>query len=492
MRHLIKYSAILSLLSMYTPAHAEDLTSRSYLTAQPFSLIPIDITFSNIMDQYHEDGSVLNRPQLQVVAFGGRSTGQDDIRNYFFWNDLQALKMNEDPDNDLEPARNIIGYNFNIETTNGTQTSLITLDPKQTFYGVGLSFRYGFKEKWWTAIEVPFVSVTNNLNLSEGVLIDGGGLNTTALGFDAKPVTATTMIEAFRQPGMLYGRIEGPQKKNGLGDILLYLGYDFVDKKDNYLSPFIGFVLPTSNRPKAIYMWEPVTGNNKHAGIILGAYGHSVIHEKNDNQIWFTWSTNNQYLFRNRQRRSFDLNRGPWTRYLAMYANDTQRQSPIQTLGTDGIKTFGINIMTQDVHVTPGFSNFSTISMSWINNHLHTTLGASTFIRESENIELANQWVLGPEVADLANNNASNMWSNIGTLASNGTVNGTSLILAEDINYASATNTNFLVSSIYATLGYYTTSDHPALYELGISYENSKQNNAINRFTAWGKFQITF
>ncbi len=489
MRKLSRHLGIFLLLAQ--PAYSEDISGKSFLSAQPFSILPTDITFTTVMDQHFEDGSVLNKPQIQASVFGGKSTNNNKLRNYFLFNNLSQLTMNEAPASDTSSLQNIVGYNFNIFTKNENASSIITFDPVETFAGFGISARYGFKEKWWVAIQIPFMHVKRDLQLSEAELESGGGLNTD-LGLDGLPAAATNMTTAFKQSGMLYGKIDGSQKKSGCGDIELLLGYDFMDRNTNYLSPFIGAILPASNKPTAEYLWEPILGNNKHFGVILGLYGHSHIYEKKDTHLWFTWCTKNQYLIQNTQKRSFDLKRGPWTRYLAMYSNSENRLSTVQTLGTAGIKTFGINIMTQDVYVTPGCSSYSVINLAFIKNKLNITLGVTAYIKESENVYLVNQWALGPEVADLVNNNCSNVLRTISSLGSSGSLDGDSLIQPNDIDFSSATNTNIFVNSIYSTVSYYNNTTHPQLYELGGSFETSKQNNSINRFTMWSKFQLTF
>jgi hypothetical protein len=490
MRNSRKYLGIFLLLTQQI--HSEDISGKSYLSSQPFTLLATDLTYSTIFDQHFENGSVLNKPEIQLSIFGGKSTNPTGMQKYFLFNNLTSLKINEAPANDTTSVQDVVGYNFNLATLNGNFSSVITLNPEQTFAGFGISGRYEFQEKWWVTVEIPFLHVKNDLGLTEAILTTGGGLS-EGLGFDGLPTTITNMTDAFKQSDMLYGKIDGPRSKKGLSDIQIMLGYDFADRTTNYFAPFIGVVLPTSNKPGAEYIWEPMLGNNKHAGIILGAYGHSHMYEKNDAHVWFTWSTKNQYLFENTQKRSFDLKRGPWTRYLAMYANDAKRTSAVETLGSDGIKTFGINLMTQDVHVSPGASNFSVMNLSLIKNAFNGTLGVTTFIRESEDIRFVNQWVMGPEVADLGTNNATNVLRSIGTMdLTDGVISGGHQIQYDDIDLTSATNTNIFVNSVYATLGYYNNADHPQLYEVGGSYETSKQNNAIDRFTVWGKFQVTF
>ena len=491
MSHFVRYGLAAVLLSI-SAINAENISSRSSLTAQPFSLVPTDMTHSLVMDQYCEDGSVLNRPEFVWSVFGGASTNPDAIARYFLFNNKTVLLENEVQSNDVGMQQDIIGWNFNISTLDANQSSLIALNPKQTYYGVGLAMRYSLSERCWMTTQVPFLSVTNDLGLTERINTQPGAL-AGGLGFDGKYSQVGSMIEAFRHPDMLYGKIDGPRTKRGFGDTTITLGYDLEDRSERYFAPFIGATIPTSNKPTAEYMWEPVLGNNKHAGAFVGAYGHSQVYEKNSSIVWFTWSIKTEYLFANTQKRSFDLHRGPWTRYLAMYKNNEDRTSSVATIVCQGKKTYGINLMTQDVDVSPGFSNSSTLSLSFTKDSLQGTLGTSSFIRESEDVVLTRPWQQGPAVADLVTNNSSNTVRNISTMIFNdGDVAQQLYITEADINFGSGASSTVLVGSLFATLGYSVATEHPQIYEIGASYDASKQNNAVNRFALWGRFQITF
>lgn len=493
MSYVVRYFLLIALFGTHAILQANNLSGYSFLTAQPFSTIPTDMTYSMIMDQYYENGSVLNKPQLQTTVFGGASVDSDNLAEYFLFNNKQVLNVVESVGNDVSSRQEIIGFNFNIFTQGENYASRIALNPRQTYWGIGVSGRWGFHERLWATFQIPFISVTNDLGLEEQELVAPAGGISSSLAFDGKFSTVGSMIEAFRQSDMLYGKIDGPRTKRGIGDIELTLGYDFEDRFDRYFAPYVGVTLPTSNKPTAEYVWEPVTGNNQHWGVFAGACGHSQIFEKQNGILWFTWSFKNQYLFSNIQKRSFDLYRGPWTRYLAMYKNNLDRISSVLSFGYTGIKTFGINLMTQDAYVEPGFSNTSTMSLSYTRNNFQATFGTSSFIRESEDVQLVQHWKQGPSVASFGADASTSYLRTIGTMClEDGEVAQSVYITQEDINLNSAATANVIVGGLYGTLGYYADSDFPQLYEVGCLYETSAQNSAISRYAIWGKFQITF
>lgn len=489
MRKITVYLVLI--ISLPKQLYAENISGKSYLSAQTFNLIPMDITWTSLTDQHFEEGTVLNKPKLQVTLYGGRSTNIEGLRSYFLFNNKTTLIMNELPVSDVSTTQDIVGANFNIYTQNGNQSSAITMSPQQKFIGTGISGRYGFKEKWWFLFEAPYLSVENNLNLEEVIINDGGGIN-PGLGLGGEVSTSTTMIGAFNQPGMLYGKISGKQKAFGFSDITVLIGYDFNNRATSYFSPYVGLLLPASNKPTAEFVWEPILGNNKHFGFIGGLYGHTLMYSHGHNYFWFSYFSQAQFLMSNTQKRSFDLKRGPWTRYLAMYADNNDRTSSTITLGTAGIKEFGINLMTKDVHVSPGVYNFAVSSLSVINRNFNATAGITGFIKPAENLSFVEPWKPGPIVADFLVGNDANILRTISDLSSGAEVNTDYRILSEDINMESAASDNVIVGGLYFTIGYYRNDPHTKLYEVGGALETAAQNNGISRYSLWGKFQITF
>ena len=86
---------------------------------------------------------------FQAVLFGGETTNDKDLAQYFFFNGQSTLKVAE-----VGPVTGQMGFgngeqdllaqDFNVFTLNGNFESNITIAPKQSVIGLGLHDRQSF------------------------------------------------------------------------------------------------------------------------------------------------------------------------------------------------------------------------------------------------------------------------------------------------------------------------------------------------------------
>ena len=526
----------MALLCFTTQGHGNNVYSHTFFTAIPQHKLITNLTENLLVDQAHENGRALKRRVVQIAVFGGKSGNKQDLRDYFLYNGKNGLRMAETPNLQGGTANNLVGTgqdliasDFNIQTANGAQASTININPYQTVSGAALSLRVPVLDRCWASLDIPVVHVKNNLDLTESFTY--GPLAAAAAGnvgfispiTGAATIPVATMVQAFNQQGMLYGKISGVQSKTGVADMTLKLGYDFVDQTDFYLSGYAGMVLPTGNRPKAIYMFEAIVGNNQHFGLNGGMYGQVSFENFGHNNLWLGWSLEGEYLFQNTQKRSFDLKNRPWSRYMQVFQNEGARQAEIA--GGSGTapaqmpaptRTWGINSFTQDVKVHAGYNGSFNFNVNYVGDAWHTGLGFNTYVRQAEDIKLKNQWILGPQIAGLPIYNKT-VYSGVGGNAQANIAGGldplrsvavlgqsnemfspavdtTPVYVQEyDLDLGSAAHPAVYSQTVYASLGYYNASDHyPQNFELGSSYEFGSCNTVLNRWTIWAKLQITF
>ena len=141
------------------------------------------------------------------------------------------------------------------------------------------------------------------------------------MGDGEVPVGATCFKEAIAgctksfgdmQDPMRYGKISPcPLTKRGVADLHLFVGYDFVSRETSHAGLNLRIVIPTGNRPNGEYLFEPIIGNGRHVELGVGFTGHTLVWESSGDQELTFWTTLTlHHLFRARQCRSFDLNRG--------------------------------------------------------------------------------------------------------------------------------------------------------------------------------------
>jgi hypothetical protein len=278
--------------------------------------------------------------------------------------------------------------------------------------------------------------------------------------------------------------------------LLIKFGYDnpFLNRKDLFMNMFVGVVLPTGNKPKAIYMFEPIYGNGGHAAFMMGSHGEVDLGKFKQGKLWLSWNAHTQYLFENTQKRSFDLKlNGPWSRYLSMYATQAKRVA-----GTAANATFGINLLTQDAKVTPGYSGTFDTMISYMGSKYYGGVGYSTFVRQAEKVELAKAWQY-TEASITAYDlllDDMNRFRTIGTAYADLDVTNDALLapIGEiDIDLNSAAHPSSVSHMVHANLGYHDkTRRYPFIVEAGASYEFSRQNTALNRWALSASTRVSF
>ncbi len=463
-------------------------TSRSFFSIRPYTT-PISSKTDNNNDK---------KSGFEATVFGGVSTNSTDLAKYFFFGGKTTLTVNDALPAGViaaELSQNIISWNFNVGTAGpGTFQSTLSIKPQHTFAGATFSYKKYLKNDYWIKIELPLLTVKNNLNFKENILNANGGAFTGALGMANTPWVGT-MKEAFKQPAMQYGKINGAQRKSGAGDLTFKLGYDspHFNKDGISLTTYVGLVLPTSNKAKAVYVFEPILGNGSHAALQLGSHGQVELSNYKNGVLWMSWSMQAEYLFQNAQKRSFDLKRnGPWSRYLSLSANETQRQ-----IGNWASRDFGINLLTLDAKVTPGYQSTLTTALSYKGKRWNATLGYATHIRHKETIMLKRPWKEGPMVTANATAIPDNInpFHGIGTeldgVESNADDDAAaSLIKQIDIDLNSAAHPGNISHTLSLSCSGDCTSKKPSIFEAGASYEFGKSNTVLHRFGAWATIQV--
>src|SRR5581483_4712736 len=146
---------------------------------------------------------------------------------------------------------------------------------------------------------------------------------------------------------MQFGLIPTKQtlKKSGVADLELKIGHDSCCSESCYVNGYLGVLVPTGNRPKARYIFEPIIGFNRHVGLLFGGEMCYELWCGCDSSLIWEAAVDSRYLFSGRERRSFDLKYRPWSRYLLVYATPADAAA--------GIVSPGINFFTQDFKVTP-------------------------------------------------------------------------------------------------------------------------------------------
>lgn len=450
---------------------------------------------------------------LDIVVYGGQSTKGSGLAQYFLPNCKNVLSVKENITTDN--LADLAAENFGIITANGNFESVITFCAKHTEAGVGLHWKQGFafteesnscaENQWWYLdIDLPITYVKNQFTISETVINDGGGVN-TAVAASGIPVSPD-MTAGMMQGDWLFGKVSNccNLSKTGIADMEIKLGRQFVYNDTCLLAGYFGVLVPTGNSPCSQFVFEPVIGHGKHVGVIWGAEGGYLLGSNCDRkwEFWLDYAAQCMFLFQHCEIRSFDLKNRPWSRYILMYANQTQALQANQATDANIVKflsTPGINLLTQCVQVTPGFQTNSTVSLVFQHQcGFEGEVGWNAFYRSAECVNL--NWKTGPAIKAVDGDGATNPVLDISDTPLLADISvpfadyNASLIEQSDIDIQSAAHPNIIVQLLYTQLGYrWEDRCNPIHFGAGVSYEFAMKNFAVmNRWTLWGKFTVAF
>lgn len=346
------------------------------------------------------------------------------------------------------------------------------------------------------------------------------------------------MTQAFEQDAWNYGKIGCEQSVTRLADIELNVGYQWLCSDCAATSAYVGLVIPTGNKPCAEYVAPAVVGNGQHAGIMAGSTLELLLSENESRSIWYRMDTNGRYLFRNTQKRSFDLKGKEWSRYMMVWENEdayVTAQNNIITTGTNentaNARTFtpGINVFTHDMKVKPRFQGRTNHAFYMVGECFRGEMGWNVLARTKECVEFACPWDSKPALAsanyavggglnsqrtiyndstttEVSVSPSNTIFSSLGAFPdSDGFANSDQnynstfsaayakhALTEDDVNLDSACTPCGIIHTPYLTLGWSWDSECKPVVSVGASYEFGASNTSVSQWMLWGKFEMSF
>jgi hypothetical protein len=450
--------------------------------------------------------------------------------------------------NIMRPWNFGVGYapnvQFGVDAANISESafvSTITPELKRSFWAIGATWKQLLSDNndkgFFLELSTVLQRVTMNMNLNEqrmqdlvyNPLTNPDSVNNanwlSSWGYDSQNAVPTTeqgyntsnssfpqdITQAFAQEAWLYGKVDGAQSVTRLADIELKLGYQFICEENVMSNMFAGIVIPTGNKAKAEYLAEPIVGNGFHFAIMLGGTQEIQLDMGSKTRWSMRSDTSFRYLFQNTQVRSFDtMSNGQWSRYMMVWPNyeAEQMNGELQTADPAAMRGYtpGINIFTQEMHVTPRAQARINEAIVLEHGSLKAEFGWNMMIRQAEEVSLVNDWVNDSVAFVDASNNASSLYNQTRTIY-NDSYQSTPIvqdaglsenfynyasISASDLNLDSAASPAVYTNTPYIALGYAFNEEKSSVLSIGASYEVSATNGYINDWTLWGKFGFTF
>lgn len=448
---------------------------------------------------------------FQAAFFGGRTSdsGSNGLGRRFGVNSKRCMKAAsaEDTINDVTQNISLDSTNFNVRTQNDTFQSTICFCPKQTMAGVLLSWKQGFScrdddsVRWWFEINAPVVHTKHDMNLKEDVTNPGGGVanidGVPLTGLDNSPVVAN-MKDAFKQKNWKYGKIDGCQDQTELANLELKLGYNFINGDCCQLGSYIGFAAKTTACRSAAYVFEPVVGQ-EHWAFMWGSTFDLPICDWENSSLAAHFAMDSRWWFERSERRSFDLVGKPWSRYQEMYASLAQAREATNELSG----TSGINLMTRDVCVTPGYQINGNMAISYTGCRFSAEAGHTFYARMAEKI--CPNWTVGPVIKADEGNGFVNRFRTIKDRVNcanqevsdvNEDVYNQNVIQKCDVDWNSGAHEGILAHTFYGALAYnFDDWCYPSFISIGGAYDldfEDEGTSTMRRWTVFGKIGVSF
>lgn len=477
-------------------------TSQTFLFIRPvFQSASPEYVAAFRDDRYHAADCM--NGAFQFVPLGGQSTNGNDLARYFMPFCKNTVTSTEDLTE--RPENSVDAQHFNIFTEEETFASTVRFEPKHSFVGFGFHYWQGFAKNeecgsgYWFSVSFPVVHINNDMGFCEDVLNTGGGPD-----LDANVDVVANMTEAFVQSAWNFGKITRcSQSKTGIPDIEIKLGYEWLAHDPAHFDGYIGVVIPTGNRPTGEFLFEPIIGNGQHFGLTFGLNAGFELWQcvEQCSSLRFEEATHSRYLFGSKEIRSFDLNNRPWSRYMQVYEDEEEAAEALQEMDPNSF-TPGINIFTQDLHVTPGFNHTFNSAFVFTRGAMQIEAGYNFYYRDQECVKLDCRWIKGPALKSRQGEGTTTL---IRTITPDEGLNDTgnnvpfadydnSIITQNDLDLRSAAMPAYLSNTVYLAGGLRCDErENPVFVNIGGSYEFSGNNNAVvNRWMLWGKTGISF
>lgn len=470
---------------------------------------------------------------FEVVGYYSQSTNSSELAKFFFpfgkcqlnvaefkqpvTDSATGSPINPNLDSDWNNlTKDLEARHFNIQTSSGTTTfqSTIKICPKQKVGGIGLAYRQTLWRdcndegpRLWLDIAMPIENVKNEIAILETVTSDGGGA-VNQLGLDNSP-RVSNMTQAFAQSNWNYGKIDGKCRDQwGVSDVEVALGWRTMWEGCCQLDGYLGFIAPTGtkiDKKVAEFVFRPVVGNGHHWALIFGSYNNFDVWSHNNHKIDMAYSMHGQILFKNNQWRSFDLKDKDWSRYAEVYASLADAQAAFAANAADPDSIFGansgtsgINVFTRCLEINPRYIVDTNSALIYTyRDNFKVELGYNFYVRHAEEAKLCNwdeeialKGILGNGDVSIAR--TINKHFRFDDLSESTSYNE-AIITKDKLDLNSATHPGVLSNIVYANFAYDgSVCDVPWFVGAGGSYEFSKINTTLSRWTVWGKLGLSF
>ncbi len=453
----------------------------------PRSIID-DISMSLAQNNYFN--YYLQRPEryygftFGATAFFQQSVHGHRLARYFLPCSLEscdknALVIAQDGSGDIDSLW--------LKLTNNTDDffSTISLCPRRSLAGALFNYHQNLGMLYpglWMDVNFAFMSADHTLCLQECLASSRGII----------PCHATA-IEAFNSPEFLFGKLSSHKiTKIGVDDLEIKLGYNIFWSINSHLAIYGVLLAPTSSRPEARFLFEPIIGRGHHLGLGFGINGGQLFWCCGPHSLTYLFDVDYRFFLASTECRSVDLCNGDWSRYLLV----GRKEKPAKALA-------GNNLLTVPLRITPRSMLNIWLALHYEYNNLQAEVGYDFWLKEREKVcfaachGFANDFGIFDLEGALKCSPVSASTATIiqATSGANPVVSDKVFtpITRCRLNLESAAQGLALSHKLYGSLGYDACwFNHSALIAVGGSYEFAQKNTALDQWGIWLKLALGF
>lgn len=303
--------------------------------------------------------------------------------------------------------------------------STVSFNPSITHFLVDFGWYLGL-DQWheglYFSLYAPFVHTKSYIGLCEQIAVKSS-TNFAAGYFGPQPVSVGSLETGFASyangdpiadiqqtlagtsipaitvalQSLNYARISGQsKKKTRLADLRATFGWNIINNDAGRIGMYGVVAVPTGIRPKGKYLLEPIVGNGHHWEVGFGVNGAYTLYDnpERDYKLIFQGDFTLGHLFESRQKRTFDLQGKPFSRYMLALkfkdtiANDLKAGGSTPTAQFDNEMAPVANLSTLRVRASAAAQADIVAMTTFTMPHWSFDLGYNFWIRSAERLRL--------------------------------------------------------------------------------------------------------
>lgn len=476
-------SIVLISKAEFQPIYAEpqEVFGRSFMYMRPAyeHVAMSEQLWHNIA--YPVDGKT--NSSIQTALFIQKSIGKNPNTNrfarYFLINDKNKLLMaGDDTPSNIFYKRDLRAEWFNLPADFSGQ---LTMNPSQLQTGFLIEFNQdlcklfnsSFFENCYLSAILPFVHVENNLHLQQSNIHNPGTGN------------PRDILQAFNQPAWHYDRIDGQQTTDHFAELRVCMYRVFMDEDNYQFAYYTGVVIPTAPKPNPEFLFNAYAGNGQHFGLNGGVDMQISLSDCSEPCLWSLFlNLDATFLVKNKQHRTVDLKRRPWSRFLLFNTENDPIESNIP----------GVNVLTIKTLIRSyGIFDFST-GFRYQTDWLECEVGYNVWGHDQERVEFIEPFITNKGIAyPLLNDQGLPQSASTSTISTLGDPDPIFVTLKEsDLDLRSAATGSALNQKFHVAGGMHHEGRISTFMGAGAFVDWAHKNSPLSSWGGWLKFGCSF